>query len=355
MSDELPLRSFEVEGFRAIRHLRLPELGRVNLFVGKNNAGKTSLLEALRIFLSRSPRTSLFDLIQQHAGPQPGPGRVGRSVPLDPQELRWAVEACLGLVCGGFEDDPVQPVRIGPMDAPSRTLTLSLPWLFSYREHRDSGLFVSPDTALVEISRPEGTVIGLHDLLRALYLPIPGDEPVQIPVGGFDRTHLVYQWKNVAAAGNAEVAEEALRAIIPGLDRVYVLENAILLKLEGARKPVPLESMGDGTHRAFGVALSLLRAAGGVVLIDEVESGLHHSVQDEVWEAIFSLAEQFQVQVFATTHSWDAVVGFQYAANRSPAKGVLYRLGREPDGNVRPTHYSEEEVAIAADMGIEVR
>ena len=39
--------SFEVENFRSLKHLKLEKLARVNLLVGKNNSGKTSVLEGI--------------------------------------------------------------------------------------------------------------------------------------------------------------------------------------------------------------------------------------------------------------------------------------------------------------------
>jgi recombinational DNA repair ATPase RecF len=63
MSDELPLQSFEVYGYRGIRHLTLPRLGHVNLFVGLNNAGKTSLLEAVHLYTSKAPRVVLASIL----------------------------------------------------------------------------------------------------------------------------------------------------------------------------------------------------------------------------------------------------------------------------------------------------
>lgn len=113
--------------------------------------------------------------------------------------------------------------------------------------------------------------------------------------------------------------------------------------------------MGDGVNRVFGIALGLILSRGGALLLDEVENGLHHSVQDQVWEATFALAEQFDVQVFATTHSWDAVVAFQAAANQSDSDGLLYRLEREADGAIYAERYTEEEVAVAAEQQVEVR
>jgi len=113
--------------------------------------------------------------------------------------------------------------------------------------------------------------------------------------------------------------------------------------------------MGDGINRVFGIALALVQAQDGALLIDEVENGLHYTIQEDVWRAILLLAEDLRVQVFATTHSWDCIVAFQEAANRSPVNGMLYRLEREEDGTVYAETYTEDEVAIATEQQVEVR
>lgn len=358
MPKPLPLESFEIEGYRAIRHLRLPELGMVNLFVGKNNAGKTSLLEAVRIYYSLNTGVELFEIIRAHAGLQPGLGSLAGSAPPTPEELRWAVDGCSGIISGSYEDHPLRAVRFGPVDRPDVALTISLPWLTDSREGRHSGLFFSLATPLIESSRQGATAsLPLEWLLRSLPVPPRSGETgvVHIPSGGLNSDHLLLMWRDTVASGDAENAEAALRAIIPGFERVFVVDHSVFLKLGGISKPIPLDSMGDGTNRVFGIALSFLRAKRGIVLIDEVENGFHHTIQHDVWDSIFSLAEELDVQVFATTHSWEAVVAFQYAANRSQASGMLYRLERDADGSVHPVRYTEDEVAIAADQQIEVR
>jgi predicted ATP-dependent endonuclease of OLD family len=82
---------------------------------------------------------------------------------------------------------------------------------------------------------------------------------------------------------------------------------------------------------------------------------LYYGVQDEVWDVVFALAERLRVQVFATTHSWDCIVGFQSAARRNDARGMLYRLDRGDDDRIQTTTYTEADVAIAAEQLIEVR
>jgi len=104
----------------------------------------------------------------------------------------------------------------------------------------------------------------------------------------------------------------------------------------------------------FGIALSLVSAQDGLLLIDEFENGLHHTVQRDVWRVIFKLARQLDIQVMATSHSWDAIEAFQEAASESPEEGVLIRLLHK-DAQILPTIFREDELAIVTRERIEVR
>ena len=128
-----------------------------------------------------------------------------------------------------------------------------------------------------------------------------------------------------------------------------------MVKLKGDSGPVPLRSLGDGALRLFGVALALANSRAGYLLIDEAENGVHHSVQRDYWRMILQTAQENNVQVLATTHSWDCVTGFAQAASElEDVEGVLVRLSRS-GGDLRAVEYPEEELAIAAEQGIEVR
>ncbi len=89
-------------------------------------------------------------------------------------------------------------------------------------------------------------------------------------------------------------------------------------------------------------------------MIDEFENGLHYGVQLDAWRTVFRLAQSRDIQVFATSHSWDTVEAFQKAAAEAPATGVLVRLARH-DGEILPTVFAEDELAIATRNRIEMR
>ena len=128
-----------------------------------------------------------------------------------------------------------------------------------------------------------------------------------------------------------------------------------MAKVKGKDYPVTLRSLGDGAVRCFAVALSLANSSGGFLLIDEVENGIHHSVQPKFWKMVLQTAQRNNVQVLATTHSWDCVKGFaEAAAELEEVEGVLVRLERH-EGKLRAVEYSERNLKAAAKYGIEVR
>ncbi len=113
--------------------------------------------------------------------------------------------------------------------------------------------------------------------------------------------------------------------------------------------------MGEGMNRMLGIALALVNAKDGMLLIDEVDTGLHYSVLPDLWKLIFEVAHRLNVQVFATSHSKDCVEAFQQAAdNNKDEEGILVRLEVQ-DGEVVPVTFDERMLNIATREHIEVR
>ena len=128
---------------------------------------------------------------------------------------------------------------------------------------------------------------------------------------------LAEAWDAVVLTEGESLALDALRIIEPqtvGLafvqnnrPRTYrasssrsVDERIAVLKVVGMELPVPLQSMGDGMARLLQLVLSALRAGDGFLLVDEIENGLHFSVQERLWDVLFALSKRYGLQVFAT-------------------------------------------------------
>ena len=172
-------------------------------------------------------------------------------------------------------------------------------------------------------------------------------------------------WDDVALTEYEDLAINALNLVLgdSSAERIallgdYSIRSAgrrFVVKVKGQRDPVPLKRFGEGAVRLFGMALTLANSKGSILLIDEVENGVHHSVQHDLWKMIFSASHTNNTQVIATTHSWDCVKGFAQAAmDDESVEGCCIRLERDDD-SLYAVEYSEEELETVISYGIEVR
>ena len=108
-------------------------------------------------------------------------------------------------------------------------------------------------------------------------------------------------------------------------------------------------------NRMFGLALALVNAKDGLLLIDEIDTGLHYSVLPDMWKLVFEVARQLNVQVFATTHSWDCIQAFSQAQQeQTEADSLLLRLNND-NGEAYAEIYDKRQISIATRQTIEVR
>lgn len=171
-------------------------------------------------------------------------------------------------------------------------------------------------------------------------------------------------WNAVAPTADRDRVVDALRLVVDGVESAALAaeptgrrrsRSRVIVRFKGDPAPVPLKRLGDGAVRVFGVALALANSRDGFLLIDEVENGLHHSVQKRFWRMVLETAETNNVQVLATTHSRDCVEGFARATGECQhIEGALARINRR-NGKMWAVEYPEKDMLVAAEQGIEVR
>jgi hypothetical protein len=158
----------------------------------------------------------------------------------------------------------------------------------------------------------------------------------------------------------------ALQSIEPRLERITPLgtsvrsrepsgRGGVVVKLAGVRNRVPLGSLGDGMWRILGIALSLVKAKGGVLLIDEIDTGFHYTVMDNLWRLIYDGAKHLDVQVFAATHSRDCYQSLAAIVQKEKLSQPEVTIQRIERDNPIAVAFSDEEIIRAAERGIEVR
>ena len=161
---------------------------------------------------------------------------------------------------------------------------------------------------------------------------------------------------------------EALRIIEPSIERIATsgterrrgafnraIRGGLLVRCKGIRDRIPIGSMGDGIWRLLGLALALARTEGGILLVDEIDTGLHYSVMENMWKLVNQTARKQKIQVFATTHSRDCYESLAAVCRDSVSEQSEVTIQRVERGKTRSTAYSEQEIIAAAERGMEVR
>jgi hypothetical protein len=169
-------------------------------------------------------------------------------------------------------------------------------------------------------------------------------------------------WSAVSMSENEDYVIKALQIIEPRIKRFNILtsdstgsEQGFIpfVLLEGENSRVRLSSMGDGINRILTIILSLINCKGGIFLLDEFENGLHYSVQSKLWDIIFELAKNLDVQVFVTTHSNDCIKSFAHSSMSED--GLAIRLDMVANGLNAQLYENPEKLVFAMNESIELR
>lgn len=379
------LLSLGIRNYRNLKSLDIEHLARVNLIAGKNNTGKTSLLEAVSLYAAEGSLSWIDELLKSRGEFYSKRATV--------ENNRQTYAAMFYNRHEGFLDD--NQIVIGPLKDVQKgfgnPLQLQESLMIRFAKMVEEMVDIlepktnrrstnrrwrmleddeeSPNLYRIALSiffkRDDSAVYILDDIDRERLIRYSYKDH-RLPTYQFVRTSTsntaASDWDRIAATDKETYVVDALRIVESNTERIVFVadpdtdERIAEVKLKNKAYRLPLKSMGDGMNRILTIILALVNASDGYLLIDEFENGLHYTVQEDLWKMIFKLAQELNVQVFATTHSDDCIHAFESVLNSedNQKEGQYFRL--EKFGAViKPIFYSASELAVASDQNIETR
>lgn len=169
-------------------------------------------------------------------------------------------------------------------------------------------------------------------------------------------------WDNIALTDAQQDVVKALRLVDPEIEAIaplaggrYSGRSGFIVKMKGVAKPIPIGSLGDGIWRMLALAIALSQAKDGLLLVDEIDTGLHHTVLADLWRLIVESAEALNVQVFATTHSLDCINSLAEICSAEETNERRISLQRIETGRKRAVAVDEATIPAAVRQQFELR
>lgn len=341
-----------IENFRGIRKCNISDLGLVNVFFGKNNCGKSTLLEAL--FLMSGPSnpilpvlvnklrqlvssseddilTDFYGLNAENEIKIKGEGNNKR-------------EVCVSMIKSQSNQIDLSQLTQNNTEQSGKKFGLKIAYRIGDSEKiHHSELIVDPND---ENKANAKTEKGYEEGMYAEYIP-----------SGNIMLHTNEKLAQIIIEKREAEIVEALKLIEPKIKDIQLIDKKIMVDV-GLSSRLPVNVLGDGVRKILSILLAIHSAKGGMLMIDEIDNGLHYSVMQNLWKVILHACKKNDTQIFVSTHSADLVSALVEVFNQEDMAETsvsAYKLVKKEDDELVALRYDKEKLTYVINQEMEVR
>lgn len=350
------------ENFRGFKKLELFDLKPITLISGKNNVGKSSVLEGIFLFLDHIAPES-FIKINQFRGPISAADSVNLWENVFYQmnmqnALRISITHAGVPASLEYErDDIFVPPNDMNMSQELMSQIISsakskytLRFKYQKEDYMEDGHFIVGPMGIVRNIAPSDS--------PNLSFSMPFTQFINAAIiNSSNDGYIAERLGKLELAGRKQHIIDILKFIEPAISdlaTIVVNGNAQIFAKIG-QQLLPLRLAGDGLNKLLFIVLSIAVNPHSIILIDEIETGFHYSMYSQLWETIAQTAYENHCQIFATTHSYECIVGAVDGIKKADRGSAFcyYRLDKNSMGNCA-YRYSDDllQTAIATDMEV---
>ena len=352
-------KNIEIKNFRGIDHLKIDDFSRVNVFLGQNGSGKTSILEAILMLAGMSN-----PMLPQSINILRSRGSSGQFL-----DVRYFFHNLI------LTTPP--EVSSEQTDGRGRHLALKMPFVFDEQTQVTTPIGqIQRSDAMVQVNQVEMDFdITADNVVNQYKSTMTFNQQGlikerKIAEGYQEKLYASLIPASLAAANAkndlAELVKRKMKQLVVDrlvhfdnrITNVEVLADGVFVGIEGVPELLPVSMHGDGMFRYLTIVAASANPVSNIILIDEIDNGLHYSVYKKLWEAIFALATTTNKQVFVTTHSKETLCRLNEMLEEIPAyqqEMRLYTIANTQKNGYQAYKYTYEGLSGACENDVELR
>jgi len=361
------LKSVKIENFRGFKSFELQQLGRINLLVGENNSGKTSILEAIQLFCSQCNLEILRERMNNRSeyfydDELRREGEIGRDGELDIRHLFYGHQIEPGSQLSIIDHNQNKLslfIELPPSDEQIPDELQELQFRVSWTPELEDETFILPLSS-------NGGLPVFHIRKFRTNAKNPRPKTLFVTSSSLKTDQMIELFNQVVLTPDEKIIEQALNKIDSKIQRIAAVNpqrlryssysrSGFVILLGDSNQRVPIGSMGDGIWRILGLALAIVYAKDGYLFVDEIDTGLHFTAMSDMWKMIWDTAKRLNVQVFATTHNSDCWKSLADIAEQENVTDDGIRIHRIEKGKEKSIVFNEAQIVIAAQRELEIR
>ncbi|MBD5192426.1 MAG: AAA family ATPase [Bacteroidales bacterium] len=346
--------TLRIKYFRGVKSAEIEGFKRINLFFGKNNCGKSTVLEALFLVTGQSnPVLPLTVNSMRNYNKFSEDDLKIDFYNLNPENKicisalgdvsRWLE---ISIVKSDSKTINLDSIAVGTTDNAAKAYGYKLVYSIGDNENRYTSELIlkEGDQGKGKISRDKR----YKEEMFSQYIP-SSSQP----------SSLEEEFGKIVANKEEKFILSALREVEPAIKDIQLVGDEILVDI-GASQRLPINMMGDGLRKLLMLILAVYRCSNGVLLVDEIDNGFHFSTMKVLWKVILKVAENNNVQLFATTHNIDSLKGLSAVLSESAYESYAdsvsaFKLIKDNEGIVTSLSYDYQSFRYSINQELEMR